>query len=388
MKTIYQTGANPTFTIFRGATQGFCSLPFQEGDMIASYFKIGETNYINGCKPAKEGVGCNLVSFLNCSEDPGMPEDILSGAPPASDLFFCLLRGGKYYDLIPLNIELYTDVTKPAEKIQAYPLTIYTVEKIVIDLEKEIELEEVPYLSWYNSQCPVLPVNEGETLEFDVQINFYKKGILKHTDGRVWETNKKGVLPSFSLGVGQIRYSIGTNITAVDGNGTIEKSTYSTIYKQTKSDVERGSVTFKVEVNKFSGCGLKTNPYYFVKYNFLTLPDPENPLVLIKEADPPPLPGFVPVEFAFDRVIASGDYWKLVVKGSEIYFINNLNYPVSIEIREVNNTRMRVGAGISKATARLLNLKINDRQLLNKNTSIKVTSWQAKIDETKTFVFK
>lgn len=385
---IYQTGANPTFVILQGYADNFSNIPIEQGDFVCIYFIADGKNYIVGAKPIEPGRGSNLVAFLNTKEDEEMPDSIFSGAPAGDNLYLCLYRSGNYYDVKPSDIQLYSDVNKPVSTIKALPLTIYLVGKITIDLDKTLELSETEYITWRYSQCPKLPVMVGETVKKNIQIHYYRKGKLTHKDGRVWETNKRGTISEFNLTYPSTKFTNGTNISAVDASGTIKKSTYTTSYKLTKTDLKRGYLTFKVEPVKYGACVEDGNPYYYLNYHFDTLPEPANPKVLIKEADPPPLPGYVPVDFNYDKGLDSGNYWKLVVKDGDVYFINNLNYSVSISLKDINSTRFRVSSSVQKATAKSLKLKDNDRQLLNKTVEIKVDSWQAGLSETKTFIFK
>lgn len=386
---VYQTGANPTFVILQGYKDGFSNVAIEAGDYICSYFQSAGKNYIVGAKPIVSGKGTNLVAFLNYKEDVSMPDTVLSGAPAGDEIYLCLYRAGKYYDVMPAGeIILYSNEDKQVSSIKALPLTIYVVANITINLSKTIELSETTYLTWKAKQCPVLPVGVGEFVNKSVQIHFYSKGKLAHEDGRVWETNKRGTISEFNLTYPFTKFARDIVTTNIDADGTVNKTTYTTSYKLKQTDIKRGYVTFKLEAVKYAGCSQQDNPYYYLRYQFDTLPQPTNPLVLIKEADPLPPPGYVSVKFDYDRVVADGAYWKLVVKGNEIYIVNHLNYSMSIEIREPGATRMIVGSGVTKASARLLPLNVNDKKLVGKTLQIKVTSWQTGLDETKQFTYK
>lgn len=201
-----QGGEHVTGLILR-QTQGL-----QTGDWVFTYYEQGKTKYMTGKQEVSEIHKDNgmVISALN-SNQPEHP----NGNPIGVVVKAGLWRDGDMFELNPLAIYQYTGKPNMQDERQvkqatAGALTIYYFYQSQIG-NAISDLKEVPYFTWYYSQCPALKqstIDAGEVIITDkVSISAFNPSFCKSFTRQIIKGTGKIVMvntyiPYYVIGTG------------------------------------------------------------------------------------------------------------------------------------------------------------------------------------------
>jgi len=341
---------------------------YNNGDQLYSYFNYEGVNYASGKSTVMPNLNSQIItSFLNDNN-----AEVINGAPVDVVINIAYKQGEKFYKLSISEIFIYTGTDVAVDNILAKPLTIYKVNNAEITNE-EVELAEVPWIAWYNSQCPRWKVNYNSTANVSFQTNYVGESILRHKDGRVWKIYSLGTYKEMPLKYPRPDFCSDVYYKVVEGDGHIVNQQYFDKYVFSNSDYDRGYVKLEMYANRFSGCTLESDPKITYKITLLTLPEPSPDKVLIKEADPPVNPDFVEVYFEYDKLLQKDEYVYVVVKNNIVNVVNHLNKKISITFK-LGNTNV-YGGYVNSGSFKATNINLLSYRFKNKTLKFSYNSF-------------
>lgn len=313
---IYNSG-NPTFLIMFTSPNG----GFLDGDILYSYFDYEGLLYVNGKSIKTPSTGNTiLIAFMSEGSLPdGTPfTESLNGAPANTELMIACLRNGIAYKVTPGSIYINIGTELVKNKITALPITLFHLKDLTVNLNEQVTLSEIPYFAWLNAQCPSFSYND---MVIQHKAHYIGTSQTNRNDGAIFEVDIRKTNREVNIPFGNARFAKKTVFTVETGSGQYSPGKYT--YFLTESDIDRGYVIIRATANRYSGCGLKSDPYREVRINFDTLPVPPRNQRMIKG------PGPVTIVFVdlittpiIDQILYEDEY---VVTGLRAYGEDNKN---------------------------------------------------------------
>ncbi len=329
-------------------------LYIEDGSPIIAFFELNGVYHICGMREHSNlSHSINLTVFAGSENIPD-EEPIPKGIPFGEKVRFGVVYQGALYEIVPrsiMGLDMSTyQYTKPLNEVLARGTEIVHVRNFDL-IDEPIEVFQVPYLAWLENQCPVFA---SDTLEYGFNANIITHGIARsQTIGTV---KKYKLYNHREMVINRVRvkYSTGTHIEPEDASGSVKWTGYRWIYTFDNDDYERGYVTFKQYAKRQPFCGLKSDPFVIVKANLVMIPASDLPPdEVIEPPAPPPPPVTIPDLPAGYTKIVGKEYFSIcVTEDGWLGFVNHLNYPISIQLKEVDAPRWILGMGLRANTHR------------------------------------
>lgn len=286
--------------------------PFDQGDVIIAH--VGEY-FINKVEWNSE-YGMNLMAWYEPDTDPKAPEGIRAGVQLGDIVRLALMRDNNLYEIELIYTLLYSSGFKMVDEITGnggYYLVIESKIGGMIDLA----LQPVPYITWYDSQCPEWADQDTYLIEKPVAYREY-------TLSRLFPLTE--ALPYFRKG---------STLDLVAGSGRLEVSDMlnQNKYLFTKEDIDRGYIKLKVIIEPCPDCPQPVTEKVFT----------------IQYGDPATVPGFDVVAFENDHFVIGESNGQLAIK-------NKTDQDIVFKLgRGWRNTQGKIYAGelIVKLRARI-----------------------------------
>lgn len=225
-------------------------LLFNEGDKFVAYFEKNGKNYLCGLTNYMSNIENKLLPCYNNDQD-----DVnFNGVPNGEEIKLGLLRDNVIYEMQAGKIGLWDGYNaSPKQEITALGIAVYHIENLTI-LTQTVEVEEVPWIAYDNSLCPVFDYPEI-TRSFAVEYIHTKTG-----KKQFWSNMKVWRVPCVN--------AKSQTLSIVEGMGRLMGDKY----YFNKADIDKGYIILCWTATPKLGCGIKTNPICIVTYNLDKLP--------------------------------------------------------------------------------------------------------------------
>ncbi len=365
----------------------------QDGAVIIGYWTDDNTgvNHLSNYREVQLFTTTLLTTFTGRENIPDEP-DVDKGIPSGHPVKLAITHNDAIYEVTPRKIFSLqgTGEWRETDALIGYPFSLYRVEMFDL-IDQSVTLEQVPFLTWRESQCPTFYDNH---IDREFQANVVQSGIRSSpTIGRVkhWYLHN---VRNFPIHIARADYTPGYYTEVETGNGHIENTGYRVLYHVADADRERGYVQFRVYARRYSGCAMESDPSATVRYNFRFLPNSILPADSVIEPPAPPPPvetkPDMPEGVDYELVIAGNEYFTIAMKadGSSL-FVNHLNYGISIQIKEKDAPRWLIGLGLQANTYReRATPNWSHARMKGKTYTVQYSSYRGGIYPAKTFEFE
>jgi len=239
---------------------------FQNTDVVFVYYVDNDTARLSNSTQLVNGSGI-VAGQMSTVGDAYDNQYKKNGFAFGQEVYLGVFRDGKAYKV---NVDEVKTTSGEIKPWKFYPMDLLLITNV--DITDEVfEVYPTQSQEYILAQCPKFFTDYGGTIERDwTSKKIYPKykwiNGVKTKVGNYYYDNK-----SLSLSWTPVQYHKEKIWEVFEGDGQVVGRNY----KTTKSDHDRGYVIFKFTAIPLPNCPLETNPYIYVKYNFIVPPMPK-----------------------------------------------------------------------------------------------------------------